>query len=354
MFAGKTVTEVFLDGATNETGDEFSHGTAVASIAAGLRTGSLASSANGVAWGADIAMFAIRAGSGSDPYVPISLTGLSSADSTWAGLINSVLNWRDGQRAVDFLNLSVGYSGIIDSYSRRELRDNFGTAIAAMAQAGASEKTILIWSAGNAHGDPCDPADVAQCENGQVNAVSVEVLPGLVRRIPELRGHSLAVVALKSSDSTIASFSNRCGIAADYCLAAPGEQMTHAFYGPHQGIRRTAGDCGGQRDILCRAHGRGRAGGDEAVVPGSTLEHGAGDAAPHHRRQQWRLRRPGRLRSRQNGSWCRHLARGGVGGDTQHPDEWPRCCPANHWDAAGCGVRRRAPALLRRPGNRGF
>ena len=46
------------------------------------------------------------------------------------------------------------------------------------------------------------------------------------------RGHSLAVVALKSSDSTIAGFSNRCGIAADYCLAAPGEQMRVAFYGP--------------------------------------------------------------------------------------------------------------------------
>ena len=233
QFAGKTVTEVFLDGATNETGDEFSHGTAVASIAAGLRAGSLASSANGVAWGADIAMFAIRAGSGSDPYVPISLTGLSSADSTWAGLINSVLNWRDGQRAVDFLNLSVGYSGIIDSYSRRELRDNFGTAIAAMAQTGASDKTILIWSAGNAHGDPCDPADVAQCENGKVNAVSVEVLPGLVRRIPELRGHSLAVAAV-GEDGKITGFSNRCGIAADYCLAAPGEEVTLAYYGPRE------------------------------------------------------------------------------------------------------------------------
>ncbi len=231
-FAGKTVTEVFLDGATNETGDEFSHGTAVASLAAGLRSTSLTTSANGVAWGADIAMFAIRAGSGSDPYVPISLAGLSSADAGWAGLINSVLNWRDGQRAVDFLNLSVGYSGIIDSYSEQDLRANFGTAIAAIAQTGRAEKTVLIWAAGNAHEDPCDPNVVDQCENGKVNAVSVEVLPGLVARIAELRGHSLAVVALKSSDSTIASFSNRCGIAADYCLAAPGQEMTVAYYGP--------------------------------------------------------------------------------------------------------------------------
>ena len=231
-FAGKTVTEVFLRGAPDETGDKFSHGTAVASLAAGLRSTSLTTSANGVAWGADIAMFAIRAGSGSDPYVPISLAGLSSADAGWAGLINSVLNWRDGRRAVDFLNLSAGYSGIIDSYSEQDLRDNFGTAIAAIAQTGRAEKTVLIWAAGNAHGDPCDPNVVDQCENGHVNAVSVEVLPGLVARIAELQGHSLAVVALKSSDSTIASFSNRCGIAADYCLAAPGEQMTIAYYGP--------------------------------------------------------------------------------------------------------------------------
>ncbi len=239
--AGKTVTEEPLNNTPDETGDKFSHGTAVASVAAGVRAESLTLSANGVAWGADIAMFRISAGSASGNYSPISLAGLSSADSRWAGRFNTVLNWRDGQRKVDFLNLSVGYQGIIDSYSEQELRDNFGTAIAAMAQAGASEKTVLVWGAGNDHGDPCDPAHVDQCENGQVNAVSVWVLAGLAARIPELRGHSLAVVALRPADTTnnipegIADFSNRCGIAADYCLAAPGEQMTVAFYGPDQG-----------------------------------------------------------------------------------------------------------------------
>ena len=116
-----------------------------------------------------------------------------------------------------------------------------------MAQAGAGEKTVLIWGAGNAHGDPCVPADLAQCENDKVNAVSVQVMPGLAARIAELQGHSLAVVALKSSDSTIASFSNRCGIAADYCLAAPGEQMTVAFFGPHQGTNGQRGTAVGRR-----------------------------------------------------------------------------------------------------------
>ena len=234
QFVGKTVTEMFLDGVTDETGDKFSHGTAVASVAAGVRAESLMSSANGVAWGADIAMFSIPTGSRDGNYTPISLTGLSNADSRWASNINSVLNWRDGQRKVDFLNLSVGHEGIIDSYSEQDLRDNFGTAIAAMAQVGRSEKTVLIWSAGNDHGDSCDPAEVEQCENGQVNAVSVWVPAGLAARISELRGHSLAVVALKSSDSTIAGFSNRCGIAADYCLAAPGTAMTLAYFGPRE------------------------------------------------------------------------------------------------------------------------
>ena len=248
QFAGKTVTEVFLEGKPDETGDEFSHGTAVASVAAGVRAASLTSSANGVAWGADIAMFAIPTSPGSGRYTPVSLAGLGSADATWASLANSVLNWRNGQRKVDFLNLSVGYNGIIDSYSEQDLRDNFGTTIAAMAQAGASEKTILVWSAGNAHGYPCDPAEVAQCRDDEkVNAVSVEVMPGLAARIAELRGHSLAVVALKSSDSTIAGFSSRCGIAADYCIAAPGSQVRVAYYGPHggnNGVRRTGTSSG--------------------------------------------------------------------------------------------------------------
>ena len=49
------------------------------------------------------------------------------------GFVNTVLGWRDGTRKVDILNLSVGFSGIIDDYTQQQLRDNFGDAIAAMA-----------------------------------------------------------------------------------------------------------------------------------------------------------------------------------------------------------------------------
>ena len=177
-------------------------------------------------------MFSIKAGSASGNYNPISLAGLASVDGTWADWFTRVLAWRDGTRKVDILNLSVGYSGIINNYRRRELRDNFSNTIAAIAQAGAAEKAVFVWAAGNAHEDPCDRLTTDNCENDRINAVSVEVLPGLVRRIPELRGHSLAVVALQS-DGEITSFSNRCGIAANFCIAAPGEDVRVAYFGPN-------------------------------------------------------------------------------------------------------------------------
>ena len=65
--------------------------------------------------------------------------------------------------------------------------------------------------------------------SGNVNAKSVEILPGLPERILELRGHLIAVVAVApdsddDGDYEIASFSNRCGIAADWCIAAPRRQ----------------------------------------------------------------------------------------------------------------------------------
>ena len=137
---------------------------------------------------------------------------------------------------VDILNLSVGHSGIIESYSEQDLRANLGRAIATMAQADAEEKTILVWAAGNAHGRRCVATTAHRENDGEkdaINAVSVEVMPGLVARIEDLQGHSIAVVALRP-DGEIADFSNRCGIAADFCIAAPGEGMHVAYFGPHE------------------------------------------------------------------------------------------------------------------------
>ena len=166
-FAGKTVTEEFPAG-RNRTrqATRFSHGTAVASVAAAKRDPPpCPSAAHGVAWDADIAMFSIPTGSRRQPASlrPHIVFGASPPRTPRVGDVgSSTLFWRGGisDRRVDILNVSVGYHGIIDSYSRtgtsRQLRRR---TIAAMAQADASDKTIFVWAAGNAHGRPLRSID---------------------------------------------------------------------------------------------------------------------------------------------------------------------------------------------------
>ena len=244
FFSGKTISERFLEGATNEDGSEISHGTAVASVIMARPSDADAErtdAARGVAWGADVAMFAIPVGSGGATYVPISLTGLNAADDRWAARIEEAIDWTSGGRSLDFVNVSIAFNGIVDLYTEQQLRDNFGDTISNLAQTGNADKVVFVFAAGNAHGDPCDPNDFTGHSdlcvvdtNGEyrVNARSVEVLAGLTTRIQELRGHMLAVVAI-GPNGRIASFSNRCGIAADWCLAAPGVRVEAAYFGPH-------------------------------------------------------------------------------------------------------------------------
>ena len=228
-FAGKTVTQDFVEKPTANNSPL--HGTAVASVAAGARS-SAPGAVRGVAWGADIAMFTLNVGSGPPLYAPISLEEMAAADSDLAGWFEHALAWREGDRKVDILNLSIGYLGLIDFYGEPVLRDNMSRSIAAMAQADAEEKAILVWAAGNAHGLPCDPSAADQCGHGRVDAVSPEVLAGLAAHVEELRGHSIAVAALSPFDGRLALFSNRCGIAVDFCIAAPGERVRIAHVGP--------------------------------------------------------------------------------------------------------------------------
>ena len=82
--------------------------------------------------------------------------------------------------------------------------------------------------------------------NGRVNAASASILSGLVTHFEELQGHSVAVAALNPHDGALTSFSNRCGIAAGFCIAAPGLDIRLAFFGPHEGeVVRGSGTAGG-------------------------------------------------------------------------------------------------------------
>ena len=230
VFSGKTIEETIIPPAVDERGGKFSHGTAVASVIgaqpiiyiSGLP---FTRSYHGVAWGADLKMFAIRFGEPPPVYEPISLTNARAADSTRANLFNNVLG-----QDIDILNLSFGVLGIIENYTEQNIRNNLSRTIATLAQTSAQEKTILVWAAGNANGRDCMPG-TDNCVAESLDASSVELFPGLVARIEELRGHSIAVVAA-DQNGDIADFSNRCGIVANWCLAAPGKDVTVAYFGP--------------------------------------------------------------------------------------------------------------------------
>ena len=232
-FAGRSIHFQPLFGAEPETGEDFSHGTAVASVAAGSRIDTETGN-HGVAWGADLAMWSIPLGSGGGPYRPITLEQIGESDAGFAYLFQTAFAWRDAGNRLDILNLSFGYSGLTEHYGAEDLRANMPEIVATLAQAGADEKTILVWAAGNTHGRRC-AAGLPGCVNGYVNATSASLLAGLPAYFEELRGHSVAAVALNPHDGAISEFSNRCGIAADFCIAAPGYGVRFAYFGPFEG-----------------------------------------------------------------------------------------------------------------------
>ena len=224
------VTETRLPDAPEEDGGTPSHGTAVASVVAGL------------APGARIDMHAIPLGSPErdQPYWPVGPGTLAGSGKEDAGLISRVLSERP-----DIINMSFGVHGLIENYQTKELRDSYGGTFAVLAQSGVKDKTLIVAAAMNDHGHACFPG-TDNCDGfdwdhrrNRLDATSPSLYAGLPARIPELRGHVVAAVAV-DGNREIAGFSNRCGIAARWCIAAPGEDVTAAYYGPDEENRPTA------------------------------------------------------------------------------------------------------------------
>ncbi len=199
----------------NPRSDEaIGHGTLVAGIIAANRDGTQVSSGinmHGVAFDASILAYEIPLGSGSGPYDPLDVERINfSDDNYFANRFNTMAE------QVDIINLSFGFSGVVTSYTAAQVESAFGLTIDALAQQNKSrsERSIFVFSAGNAWNDIDD-------EGNTVNADSPELMPGLPYLFPELKDHMLAVAAVDDKGE-IAFYSNRCGVAADYCLVAPG------------------------------------------------------------------------------------------------------------------------------------
>ena len=203
------------------------HGTMVASVAAGKLDKSNASPMHGVAFEANVLFIAIQLAEPDPDYEPVDLgtddgSGNVSGAPDFTGIdgffsqLFEIYNDYD----VDIVNNSYGYSGNIIDYTEAQVRNAFPKTIAEMSQVGTpdSEKTIYVWAAGNAGGYADQGVDFS----------SPELLPGMAHYIPEIQGHSIAVVSVDENGS-ISAFSSRCGVAQDYCVSAPGGRVTAAY-----------------------------------------------------------------------------------------------------------------------------
>ena len=118
------------------------------------------------------------------------------------------------------VNNSFGYTGTINDYTEAQLRTNFPKTIERISQPGVldANKTLFVWAAGN----------TGQYADQGADYSSPDVFPGMAFVLPELLGHSLAVVSV-DENGVISDFSSRCGVAKDFCLAAPGEGVVVAY-----------------------------------------------------------------------------------------------------------------------------
>ena len=190
--------------------DTASHGTAVGGLIAGAKLGK---SMHGVAYEAELLAIGIQLGSGTPIYRPVNLSNAASfrsLDEQGQGIYRRISG------ATRIVNHSFGYEGVVTDYTASEYRAAFGRTIDSLLQAGTadSEKIILVWATGNSFGK-------RDAQGILADASSPNITAGTPHLFPELKGHFVAVVATQS-DGRIASYSNRCGVAADFCIAAPG------------------------------------------------------------------------------------------------------------------------------------
>lgn len=161
------------------------HGTHVASIIAGRRDGV---GMRGAAYDSTLYSYRIANNSG----------GISLTDSQWASMVT-----QHTTNNIDVSNNSWGSSSVeIDEISTNTIETNYGNTVTAYQNA-VSNGTIFVWAVGN---------------NGRFQP---SMQAGLPYRIDNIENGWLAVMAVDNNLQETA-YTQRCGLAADWCVAAPG------------------------------------------------------------------------------------------------------------------------------------
>ncbi len=208
------------------------HGTTVARIAAGRFDGrNLDNNLVGVAPQAGLAVYGLSLGSSSGSnYSPIDL---SSSSIRFDATIERLVAVMSTEAQVDIANFSFGVEGLITNPTYQgtgdyaAVRAALPRTLGALAQADRTTKTVFVFSAGNPHG-------LTYPDGTLVDANAPELLSGLPLVDPGLQGHVIAVVATQPADpanrqgpQVISEYSSRCGAAAAFCIAAPGDVRLH-------------------------------------------------------------------------------------------------------------------------------
>lgn len=246
VFQGVDINYTGLAGARSGSDARPRHGTSVASVLAGSRVsgpdGGTADRYIGLVPGADVDVYGIWTRD------PDNLGETPPADRAQKEvIINEVLR----QSSPHFVSLTFGQSEIfvenyLDEAGRNRIRQQYGDMITSMAQSGVDDPTVFLRSAGNDNRRLCTLGgmDVENCEadsqgRGRFNATSPSPDAALMVIAEELRANMVVVVATDAF-GVINNGSNRCGVAADWCIAAPGEDI-FAFDTDESGLAEFTG-----------------------------------------------------------------------------------------------------------------
>ena len=186
----------FSNSATGYGGDPNWHGTHVASIIAGDADGT---GMRGVAYDATLYSYRVDA-DGDGTFEAL------NTDSRTAAVAR-----RHITDNIQVSNNSWGRKGDVTSYTNSQVRSSYRLSIAAFADAQAAG-TLFVFAAGNSGNS------------------EVSIDDGLPYHAPELVDAWLVVVA-SDENGVETGFTNRCGVAAAFCVTAPGNRVLAAGAG---------------------------------------------------------------------------------------------------------------------------
>ena len=252
------------------TDDDKFYGTAVAGLAVANRDSAFDDNEfnmHGVAFDAGLHFTQIEFGGGLALLVNLKLFTVED-DADNAMFLDSLLEtaYDGGARIANLgFTASGSISYFIEQYGEPLLRERYRqfASVSAQPDRSAADKMIIVWAAG-------DEGDATLAGGSSPDFSSPGVFAGLGVVFPELRGHVITVVAL-DEDGGIADYSNRCGIAKAFCLAAPGSNLVSAGsfgddgyvidYSTHFAAPLVSGSL-----ALLRQHFRGQLGNTELVA----------------------------------------------------------------------------------------